>query len=45
MTVQKAAGRLDFEALRQAIENLDADRLVSLYADDAEMLTAAFTPV
>jgi ketosteroid isomerase-like protein len=30
---------LNFKVMRQAIENLDADRLVSLYADDAEMLT------
>lgn len=37
MTEQKAG--LDFEALRQAIEQLDADLLVSLYADDAEMRT------
>ena len=35
MTEQKAA--LDFEELRHAIENLDAEALVSLYADDAEM--------
>lgn len=28
---------LDFEAMRRAIEQLDADQLVSLYADDAEM--------
>ena len=39
MTVQKTSGGLDFEALRQAIENLDAQLLVSLYADDAEMQT------
>ncbi len=39
MSVQKTSGELDFEALRQAIENLDAERLVSLYADDAEMQT------
>ena len=40
MTEQKrSAGGLDFEALRSAIEQLDADRLVSLYADDAEMYT------
>jgi hypothetical protein len=36
MTVQKTSDGLDFEALRQAIENLDAELLVSLYADDAE---------
>jgi hypothetical protein len=39
MTVQKTSGGLDFEALRRAIENLDADLLVSLYADDSEMRT------
>ena len=39
MTAQKTSGGLDFEALRQAIENLDAELLVSLYADDAEMRT------
>src|SRR5215218_6289659 len=39
MSVHKTSGGLDFEALRQAIENLDAQLLVSLYADDAEMQT------
>ena len=39
MTEQRSTSVFDFEALRQAIENLDANRLVSLYADDAEMLT------
>jgi hypothetical protein len=40
MTEQKrSAGGLDFEDLRSAIEQLDADRLISLYADDAEMYT------
>ena len=39
MSVQKTSGELDFEALRQAIENLDAEQLVSFYADDAEMQT------
>ena len=39
MSVQKTSGELDFEALRQAIENLVAERLVSIYADDAEMQT------
>jgi ketosteroid isomerase-like protein len=39
VTEQKSTSAFDFEALRQAIENLDANRLVSLYADDAEMLT------
>ena len=38
MTKQKPAGGLDFEAMRRAIEQLDADLLASLYADDAEML-------
>ena len=38
MTVQKSAGGLDFEAMRRAIEQLDADLLTSLYADDAEHL-------
>jgi hypothetical protein len=38
MTEQKSAGGLDFEAMRRAIEQLDADLLTSLYADDAEML-------
>jgi ketosteroid isomerase-like protein len=35
MTEQKAS--LDFEAMRRAIEQLDADLLISLYADDAEL--------
>ena len=39
MSVQKSAGELDFEARRQAIENLDEQRIVSLYAEDAEMKT------
>jgi hypothetical protein len=37
MTEQKSAGGLDFEAMRRAIEQLDADLLTSLYADDAEL--------
>jgi hypothetical protein len=37
MTEQKAG--LDFEVMRRAIEQLDADLLVSLYADEAEMRT------
>jgi hypothetical protein len=37
MTEQKSAGGLDFEAMRRAIEQLDADLLTSLYADNAEM--------
>ena len=39
MTEQKSISAFDFESMRQAIENLDADQLVGLYADDAEMLT------
>ena len=40
MTEEKrSAGGLDFEDLRSAIEQLDAHRLISLYADDAEMYT------
>ena len=39
MTEQKSIRAFDFESMRQAIENLDADQLVGLYADDAEMLT------
>lgn len=35
MTEQKTA--LDFEAMRRAIEGLDADALIGLHADDAEM--------
>ncbi len=35
MTEQKTG--FDFEAMRRAVEQLDADLLVSLYADDAEM--------
>ncbi len=35
MTKQKSG--FDFEAMRRAIEQLDADLLLSLYADDAEM--------
>lgn len=39
MTEQKAAGGLDFEALRRAIEQSDAETLASFYADDAEVYT------
>ena len=39
MTEHKSTSAFDFESMRQAIENLDADQLVGLYADDAEMLT------
>ena len=37
MTEQRSAGGLDFEALRRAREQRDADLLLSLYADDAEV--------
>ena len=37
MTEQKSAGGLDFETLRRAREQRDADLLLSLYADDAEV--------
>jgi len=45
MTTQ-APGGLDFEVLRQAIEGRDAETLVGLYADDAEVITVnrASTP-
>jgi hypothetical protein len=40
MTEQKrSAGGLDFEDLRSAVEQLDPDRLISPYADEAEMYT------
>ena len=39
MTEQQTAGGLDFEALRRAIEQSDAESLVSFYAHDAELLT------
>jgi|1186.fasta_scaffold1263675_2 hypothetical protein len=35
MTEQKTASSLDLEVLRCAIENLDAELLASLYAEDA----------
>ncbi len=35
----QTSGGLDFETLRRAIEGRDAETLVGLYADDAEMLT------
>ena len=35
----RAAETLDFEVLRQAIESRDAEALVDLYADDAEVIT------
>ena len=34
---KKTAGGLDFEAMRRAIEQLDADLLIDLYADDAQI--------
>jgi SnoaL-like domain len=37
MTEQRSAGGLDFEALRRAREQGNADLLLSLYADDAEV--------
>ena len=37
MPEQKSAGGLDFERLRRGIEQLNADELLSLYAEDAEM--------
>ncbi len=37
MTEQKTRGGFDFEAMRRAVEQLDADLLLSLYADDAEL--------
>jgi DNA-binding protein Fis len=41
MTEQRTAGGLDFEALRRAIEQSDAESLTSFYADGAEMLTVS----
>ncbi len=35
----QASGGLDFEALRRAIEERDADTLAGFYADDAEVHT------
>lgn len=37
MTEQKSTGSLDLEALRAAIEQRDANALIALYADDAEL--------
>jgi hypothetical protein len=37
VTEQKTG--FDFEAMRRAIEGLDADALIALYADDVEMIT------
>ena len=39
MTEPKTAGGLDFGEMRRAIEALDADALIGLYAEDAEMRT------
>ena len=36
MAEQKSSGRLDFEALRHAAEQRDADAMIDFYADDAE---------
>jgi nuclear transport factor 2 (NTF2) superfamily protein len=35
----QASGNLDFENLRRAIEERDAETLAGFYADDAELLT------
>jgi SnoaL-like domain len=37
VTQEETAGSLDFEVMRRAIEGLDAEALVDLYADDAEI--------
>lgn len=37
MTEQETRSGFDFEAMRRAVEQLDADLLVNLYADDAEL--------
>ena len=39
MAEQQTTGRLDFEALRRAIEQSDFESLISFYAEDAELLT------
>ena len=39
MTEQGTAVGLDFEALRRAVKQGDADSLTGFYAEDAEMLT------
>src|SRR5918911_2564778 len=36
MTEQKTVSSLDFEAIRHAVEDLDAELLASLYAEDAQ---------
>jgi ketosteroid isomerase-like protein len=35
----QASGSLDFETLRRAIEDRDADTLIGFYAEDAEVRT------
>jgi hypothetical protein len=37
VTQQKSTSAFDFESMRRAVEQLDADLLTSLYADDAQM--------
>ncbi len=37
MTEQRSKGGLDFETLRRAIEERDAETLAGLYADDAQL--------
>jgi hypothetical protein len=37
MTERKTAGRLDFEALRLAIERCDPDLVLDFYAEDAQL--------
>ena len=37
MSEQEPRSGFDFEAMRRAVEQLDADLLLSLYADDAEL--------
>ncbi len=37
MTMQKTISGFDFETLHHSIEQLDAEALIGLYADDAEM--------
>jgi hypothetical protein len=37
MAVQESAGRIDFEVLRRAYEQRDAELALSLYADGAEV--------
>ena len=39
MTAQKTSGGLDFETLKRAIEQSDADSLTNFYAEDAEVFT------